>query len=120
MTVPAAPRRRVRLSIQPGCCSVSLKPIDSLAQAVLQARFGAEADQLGGSADVQTPARLAVGLARVPHDSAFEAGDLRDQFGELADRDLAAIAEVHRLRRLVLLQRQDQAFGTILHIEELA
>ena len=53
-------------------------------------------------------ARLAVGLGRVPHDLALEAGGVRDQLGQVADGDLVARAEVDRLGAVIALAPRAQ------------
>src|SRR3954470_14314173 len=43
---------------------------------------------------IEAPARLAVRHRLVPDDPAFEVGQLRDELGELSDRDLLRRADV--------------------------
>src|SRR5437764_14390791 len=79
-----------------------------------------EAKSLLGARDVQTPSRLAVRFAAVPDEPALEARRLRDRLGQVADRDLDAVAKVDGIARIVPLRRQHDAFRRILDIEELA
>ena len=73
-----------------------------------------------GARRVEAAPRLAVRHRRVPHDLAFEAGELRDQLGELADRDLDARAEVHGLGAVVALGGEHEPFDAVVDVEELA
>ncbi len=59
------------------------------------------------------------GFDVVPDDLAGVAGRIGDRACELANRDLVAGAEVHRVCAVVLLRRQRQALGAILDVQEL-
>src|SRR5262245_58437135 len=97
-----------------------LVPFDRPSQAILKERLRPEAELALGAAYVQTPARLAVGLAGIPDDIALEAGQPGDRLDEVADRDLHAAAKVDRLVALVALGRQHDPRGGVLDIQELA
>ena len=60
------------------------------------------------------------GFERVPRDLAVEAGQLRDQLGQIADRDLVAGAEVDRLGAVVPLGGEHEPFDAVVDVEELA
>src|ERR1044071_6203339 len=91
-------------------------PRDGAFDAVGERGLRLEAEPLARAADVELPARLAVGLRRIPRETAGESGRLGDHRGELADRDLVAGAEVDRVARVVALARQDQPLGGVLDV----
>src|SRR5919201_4572229 len=66
-------------------------------EAFTERRARAEAEQLLGPRDVETPPGLAVRLRGVPDDLTVEAGRLRHEARELADRDLIPGSDVHGL-----------------------
>src|SRR5437868_3838001 len=72
-------------------------PGDGSLQALAERRVRLEAEELLRARRVECPARLAVRHRLVPGDLPREAGELRDQVGEVADRDLLARADVDRL-----------------------
>src|SRR5258708_25217445 len=94
-------------------------PGDRAGESVAQLRAGAEAKELLRARRVELPARLAVRHRGVPHDLAFEAGEVGDRFRELADRRLHARAEIDGIGAVVALRRQNQAFGAVVDVEEL-
>lgn len=82
------------------CCSAAgrsrptrVEPVDRAAQAVFEADFRGPVELSLGSGDVEGAARLTVRLGGVPDELAVEAGEFRDQLGEVADGDLLAGAE---------------------------
>jgi nitroimidazol reductase NimA-like FMN-containing flavoprotein (pyridoxamine 5'-phosphate oxidase superfamily) len=95
-------------------------PRDRPAQPLAEVGARAEAEGQLGTLGVHGAARLAVGLAGIPDDLAREAGLARDLLRQLADPDLAARAEVHRLGRVVALRRQHDALGGVVDVEEVA
>src|SRR5688500_10241397 len=72
-------------------------PLDRSLQPLAEGRARAEAEQLLGAARLELAARLTVRLRRVPDELALEAGQLGDELGQVADRDLLARAEVDGL-----------------------
>ena len=72
------------------------------------------------AACVETAARLPVRHRAVPRDPALEAGDVGDELGEIADRDLVAGTEVDRLPAVVALGGERQPVDTVVDVEELA
>ena len=89
-------------------------------QAFLEGHIRLEAELLARAVNVELASRLAVGLGRVPNDLAFESGELRDQRHQVADGDLAARAEVHRLGLVVALGGEDDRPRRVIDVEELA
>src|SRR4249919_440828 len=73
--------------------------LDAFTQA--DARLPAKAVQ---AADVEQLARRAVGLAGVVDDRAFEAGDLLHEFGQFADADVVADADVDDVLAVISLR----------------
>src|SRR5262249_61814422 len=90
------------------------------AQAVREARRRTEADPALGTARVDAPPRLPLGLPRVRHDGAGEAGDLRHGLNEIVDADLHPRAEVDGLGAVVALGGQRDRLRRVLHVEKLA
>ena len=97
-----------------------LAPVDRPPKPVLEWRSSLEPEQLARSAGVQRTSRLAVRLGGVPADLALEPGRLDDQLDELPDRDLPPGAEVDRLRAVVALGGEDDPFGGVIDVQELA
>jgi len=95
-------------------------PRDRALEPFAQRRARLEAEEVAGASGVEAPARLAVRHRRIPFDLACEARELCDLFRKLANRDLDAGAEVHRLCTVVLLRGQHQPFDAVIHVEELA
>ena len=82
---------------------------------------GLEAEALARARDVEAPARLAVRLAGVPDEAARRSRSARAiSVGQVADRDLVAAAEVHRVARVVALGGEHDPLGGVLDVEELA
>src|SRR5581483_6187718 len=80
-------------------------PRNRLLQAVAQRRPRTEAERRRCARRVECAARLSVRHRFVPPDRTVEARQLGDRLRELADRDLDARADVHRLRVVVALRR---------------
>src|ERR1700722_13890338 len=97
--------------------SILAVPGDGAGEAVSQLGAGFEAEELAGTRHVELAARLAVRHRRVPGDLAAETGQLGDQRGQVADRDLAARAEVDRLGAVIALRGEDQPVGSVLDVE---
>ena len=76
--------------------------------------------QLARARRVDAAARLSVRLRRVPPDASLESRHARDELGEVADRDLLAGAEVHRLGRVVAIRREHEPLDAVVDVEELA
>src|SRR5690242_15593847 len=95
---PPSTVRRRRSRIRPGSgdpdAGVLAVPGDRPLQPLAQRRPRAEAEELLRPRGVEEPARLPVRLRLVPEELAVEPGQLRDQRGEVADRDLVAGADV--------------------------
>ena len=70
--------------------------------------------------DVKLPARLAVGLTRLPTDLAFKTSQTRDSLNQISDQYFAAVAQVHRIAFVVDGCGLNQSFGAILDVEKLA
>src|ERR1051325_11698263 len=88
--------------------------------ASLERRGGAKAEAALGAPGVEQPPRLTARLGRVPDDAARVADGAGDDAGEIADADLVAGADVHRLRALVSLRREHDSLGRIFDVEKLA
>lgn len=99
---------------------VILVPGDRPLEALAELRSGREAELLPRPGRIQAASGLAVGLGRVPADLAFEARKLGYQRDEIADADLHARPQVHRIGFVVALRRQDDALGGILGVQELS
>src|SRR5262249_35143916 len=95
-------------------------PGDRLLEPSAERRRRAEPEELLCAADVEPAPGLPVRLRPVPDDFAVEAGQLRDYVREVADRDLLAGADVHRLGAVVALRREPDRLGAVVHVEELA
>src|SRR5438876_6372660 len=72
-----------------------------------------------GAARVEAPTRLAVRHRAVPLDLACEAGEVRDLFRELANRDLDARTEVDRVGAVVAIRGEHEPFDAVVHVQEL-
>src|SRR3954469_25585922 len=94
-------------------------PVDRRTQSLVERRACREAERISGAAGVDTATRLTVRLRRVPPDLAVEADGLDDELDELFDRQLLIGAEVHRVRSLVTLGREHDAFPRVVDVEEL-
>src|SRR5579862_790478 len=79
-----------------------------------------EAEELTRARCVQAAARLTVRHRRVPGQLSLEAGELGDRLGELANRGLDAGAEVDGLGPVVPFRGEQQSFGAVVDVEELA
>src|SRR5437588_7238312 len=108
--------------LRSGCMHRRLRPVpgDRLLEPRAERCARLEAEQLLRARRVERAARLPVRHARVPDDLALEPGQLRDQLGEVADGDLRARAEVHRLVAVVALRAEHEALDRVLDVEELA
>src|SRR4029077_20912763 len=84
----AAPRRPRSRRSAGGGSRVLAVPRDRPLEPVTQGGARLEAEQLSRAAPIETGARLAVRHRAVPLDLAIEAGQLRDQLGQIPDRDL--------------------------------
>src|SRR5204863_10033649 len=88
-SAPARPLRRMN-----GARAV---PGDRAREAVSERRARVEAETLLRAGGVELAPWLAVRLGRVPDELAVVPGELRDQLGEVADANLLAGAEIHRI-----------------------
>src|SRR5947208_635748 len=93
---------------------------DGARDAVRERGPGREPELLAGPRDVQATPRLSVGLAGVPDEAPLEGGRPRDDPGQVADRDLLAAAQVHRVAGVILLGGEDDALRRVLDVEKLA
>src|ERR1700760_3492238 len=98
----------------------ALVPVDGARQAFFHRRPGAEAEFVGRAGYVELAPGLTVGLRRIPDDLAAEPDPGGDCPCQIADGDLLAGTEIHRLPLVVLLRGDDDALGGILDIEKLA
>src|SRR5258708_1730131 len=83
-------------------------------EAVAPRRAGREPEQLLRARSVEAPPRLAVRHRLVPGDPPREPGQLGDQLGEVADRDLLARADVDRLLGVVAPGGERERLGGVL------
>src|SRR5690606_15110355 len=95
-------------------------PGNGVFQALIEGRTRAEAKLALGAADVETAARLAVGFGGVPAQLALETDQRGDFFGQFADADLHAAAQIARLAAVIVGRSQRNAFGGVLDMQELA
>jgi hypothetical protein len=72
-------------------------PVDRLLQSLFESRVRAPAELALSATDVEAAARLSVGLADIPDDSAVETGKSANQLYEIFDGDLDASSHVHRV-----------------------
>src|SRR4051812_32218029 len=94
-------------------------PGDRFDQPVAEAGPGAEAKLLLGPGSIQTAARLAVRLGRVPTKRALEGAQLADRFGKHADGDLLPRTDVNRVWLVVVLRGENDTLGGIADEQEL-
>lgn len=85
-------------------------------EALFEGGLGGEVEGLLGSGGVEAAAGLAVGFGGVPVDLACVAAELGDQFGEVADGDFAAGAEVDGVGGVVVFGGQDDGFGGVFDV----
>src|SRR5207245_336819 len=95
-------------------------PGDGAGEALLEADAGLEAEALPRPPHVETAPRLPVRLARVEREAPAVAHQPADELRQVADADLAAEAEVHRVGAVVALGGQHDPLGAVLDVEELA
>jgi len=98
---------------------VCLIPGNRLLQSFAEARLCLEAEFIPGPGRVQHAARLAVGLGGIPSCLAREAGQLHDQFRQVADGYFKAGADIDRFALVVGFHGQDDGLGRIFHVEKL-
>lgn len=82
-------------------CALPHVPLNRLRQSGAKAGPRNKAKKVLCPTGIQAPARLAVGLARVPHDIAAKPGQLRDHFREVFDRDFFSRADVDRIGLII-------------------
>src|SRR5688572_14377377 len=82
-------------------------PLNRSLQPFAKISWSTEAEQFSCASGIETAARLAVGLAAVPDDTATEAGHLGNQLDQLPNRNFLPCPEVHRFRPIVLLGGQN-------------
>src|SRR4051812_11150721 len=82
-------------------------PADRFADPVRKRDLCAESELSFRARHVEAPSGLPVGLRRIPLDATCESALRRDQFSERLDGVLLAAAEVHRVRTIVALGRED-------------
>src|SRR5882672_1377030 len=110
-------RAALRARMLPGGVPIpGNRPLEPFAQR----RLRAEAEELLRTRSVELATRLTVRHRRVPDQLAVEARELGDQLRELADRRLDTGAEVHRLRAVVALGRQQHPLRGVIDVQELA
>src|SRR5262245_33092107 len=91
-----------------------LVPGDRFAEAVAEFGRRRPAETLAGAGGVETPARLPVGLGRVPAEAALVATHFADQFRECLDGDFLAAAQVDRVGVVVAFRRGDDSRAGVL------
>src|SRR5579862_1354947 len=94
-------------------------PVDSGGQAGVERGGSAKAELSLGAADVQSPSRLAVGLARVPDNVADEADTGTDLTRQGGDRDFLAAAQIDRCPTVVARRRLYDPLGSVADEHEL-
>jgi len=97
---------------------VGFVPGDGLAEAGLEIGYRFEAEHLAGAGGVQGATGLAVGFGGIPAEFAFVAGEAGDGFGEIADGDFLADAEVDGFGGVELFGAEDDATSGVVHIDE--
>src|SRR5271168_4355658 len=70
------------------------------------------------AAHVEQLPRSSVRLARIKHQPASVTKDVANQFGQFADGHILAHADVHDLRRIVLLQQEPAGLGEIMDVKK--
>src|SRR3990170_3003897 len=104
--------------LAPFAGSLGHKPVDGLAQAVVEAGRGAEPEAFFGTACVKGAAGLAIRPGGVPDDVAVVSGHPGDPHGQVADADFDARAEVDRVRPIVAFGPKQDSLGGIADKEE--
>src|SRR5512137_2759532 len=100
--------------------AVLLVPRHGLGETFLEADPRLPADLPERPRRVEHAPRLAVGLRRVPDDVALEPTEAGHERHEVADLDLEARAQVHRVALVVALRGGHDALGGVAGVEELA
>ena len=75
--------------------------------------FGSQPEQLARPGDVGASLRRVVDGERRRHDLGGRAGHLDDDLGQLADRELARVADVHRIVLVGVEQGEDARHGVV-------
>ena len=99
---------------------LAAKRLDRPRQPVLELDGRLEAHELAGARDVEVALRLPVRPRRVPHELALEAGEPRDELGEVADGGLAPDPEVDRVGDVEVLGGEQQPARGVVDVEKLA
>src|ERR1035438_843852 len=94
--------------------------IDGAAEAFFEPGAGAPAEGALGTGDIETAARLAVGLCGVPDDATAETGEGGDLVDQIAEEDFPAAAQVDGIGPIIPFGGSHDGFGAIFDVEELA
>src|SRR5258705_321264 len=100
--------------------AVAAEPCGRRLEPVAERRMCTKAEELLGARDIELASRLTVRLRRVPDDLARVARELGDELRELADRDLLARAEIHRVCAVVVPRGEPDALGAVVDVEKLS
>src|SRR5262249_12050241 len=95
-------------------------PGDGFVQALVQGGGGLKVNQVFGPGDIETAARLTIGLAGIKAQLALESGLLSDETRQGGNRDLLTATNVHGRRRLQPLGGLNDGAGRILYMEEVS
>ena len=95
------------------------EPLVALLDALAQRGLGFPAEGFE-AADVEELAGGAVGFAGVELDLAFKTDDFSDEFGQLADAEIDARADVDEIGAVGLFEEVDAGIGEVVDVEELA
>src|SRR5262245_19583209 len=100
--------------------AIPLKPGERFDEAVAEVGGGPEAEGALGAGRVEAAAGLAGGFGAGPAEVAAEAGQIADQLSQLANRNFARGADVHRVGFVIMLGRQGDRLGSVADEEKLA
>src|SRR5678816_4700028 len=93
-------------------------PLDGAPQPSGEVDRRREAECFARTRGIQLPTRLAIGLARVPHDAARVADFSGNHLREFADSDLVGRAQIHRVALVIALRGEDDALGGVIDVQE--
>jgi len=100
------------------CLAMRNKRTDCYCYPFAQAALGAKAEVTLRLADIETAARLTIGLRGIPIDAASKANLGGDHLRQVANRNFLSATKIHGLATIVTLRCQHDAIGGIVHIKK--
>src|SRR5712692_2560713 len=91
-------------------------PCNSALQPLAKIHSGTEAELLLRPARIQAASGLAIGLSSLPDNTPTKVTQFSDQLSQVLNSDFHSRAQVHRLRLVVALCRQDNGLCCILDV----